>query len=552
MLFILTAAVLVSIVCYSWGTTTYKGITKLAGEEDFRLPHFSIVCLLGLAAIMPLAGIFSFFLPLKTWWVRVMFLAPAIVILFKKYKSIKIPFSFRTYHPLIPILCIAILVLMLVMASWPISHPDTLGYHYQNIQWIREYKIIPGLAHLNFRYGIQGLWFPVCALFDFVIGDVNVANLLNLTVAFWFVLFVASQINNAFKEKKLEGFLWVALLAISLWNYTEIRLTITSASPDFIVAIFTWGAIYLFLKEFNPANGMLAAIFSVIAISIKLSSLPIAAIAIYWAYHLLKGKKLRSLSFLILLSAFICSAFIVRNSITSGYLLFPSPVPDLISADWKIDKHEVEKHQRYVTAYARTRMEGYEDSEIKAIVNSTTKEWMPVWWQKQAASDKTILILLAMTLFASLLFFKRFIKTNNRYRIVIATLLAGILYWFYLAPDIRFGFGFIIPFIGIVCYILGLSSERKISKNIISTTVFLLLVFTLSYTTYRFIHFFSPRQLIVPLQTELLSNKKILCNGLEIPVITDDPILQDTSKHCQNFITRGVKLTDGFKAKPAK
>lgn len=552
MLFILTAAILISIVCYSWGRITYKGIAKLAGEEGFGLPHFSIVCLLGLAMVMPLAGLMSFFSPLKSWLVRVFFLIPLIVILFKKHKSFRPSFPFKTFHPLLTILCIVILVLMLAMASWPISHPDTLGYHYQNIQWIREYKIIPGLAHLNFRYGIQGLWFPVCALFDFAIADVNVVNLLNFSVASWFVLFVASQINNAFKEKKSEGLLWIALLAISLWNYTQIRLTITSASPDFIVAIFIWAAIYFFLKELNSANSMIAAIFCIVAISIKLSSLPIVAILIYSSYCFLKTKKIRSLSFLILFTISVCSAFIVRNSITSGYLLFPSSFPDLLSADWKIEKQEVEKHQQYVTAYARTRMAGYEDAEIQAIVNSAPNEWMPVWWQKQSASDKTILILFAITLLASVVFIKRIIKTNSRYRIVLVTLLAGILYWFYLAPDIRFGFGFIIPFIGIVCYIHGLNTCQKISKNITSATVSLLLIVILSYTTYRFIYFFSPRQLILPLQTELLSNRKILCDGLEIHLITEDPLLPDGSEYCQNFTTRGTKITDGFKATPVK
>jgi hypothetical protein len=69
------------------------------------------------------------------------------------FSSLKKEFQILNLLP--AILFSTCLLLILVMSTWTIVHPDTLGYHAQTIQWIEKYKAIPGLVHLHVRFGYQ-------------------------------------------------------------------------------------------------------------------------------------------------------------------------------------------------------------------------------------------------------------------------------------------------------------------------------------------------------------------------------------------------------------
>jgi hypothetical protein len=436
---------------------------------------------------------------------------------------------------------------MLVMGSWTISHPDTLAYHFQTIEWIKDYKVIPGLAHLNLRLGLQGLWFPVCALFDFVLDGKHVINLINLTVCIWFVYFLIDKIDRSFKEAKSEGLLWMLLLGISIWNYTQLRLTITSASPDFIVAIFILAITYLVLQARNTIHFTSIALFSFITICLKLSSLPIVLAGFYSLFFLIKEKKWKGIGFVFAVSVLLFSAFMIRNAITSGYVLYPSSFPDLINADWKIGRKIVEEQQEYITAYARIQS-SFEGKESSKIASMKLNEWIPIWWQKLSLSDKFIIGLLVFSVLVSLIYIKRLKAINGKTKIIFSVLLIGVLFWFYLAPDIRFGSGFIIGFIGVTSkiFVLPLSSSWYKKSLLVGLSLYIFL--TLIYTGYRTINFFSLKQLLIPLGIEKTVTRTITCQGVKIKLPAYDTNDQKTDNDCKGVILRGNKITDGFKS----
>jgi hypothetical protein len=67
----------------------------------------------------------------------------------------------------------------------------------------------------------------------------------------------------------------VSFLTVSMWSYTQVRLTATSASPDFIATLIIWAIIYLLLEKKlkYPAASewILVAFLSLVAVTIKLS-----------------------------------------------------------------------------------------------------------------------------------------------------------------------------------------------------------------------------------------------------------------------------------------
>src|SRR6187549_1977475 len=292
MLTTLLAWIYISFLSWMWGLLFLRFIKKIL-KSELQLPHFSIICITGLSAITVIAGALSLFIPLGEWWVQFLFIIPCLVLFFKKDSPaffVALKKESQELHFFSIVLLSACLLLMLVMSSWTIIHPDTLGYHAQTIQWIEKYKAVPGLVHLHVRLGYQGLWFVDSALFGFSFTGKEGITLLNSTVLFWFFIFLINRVNyNFLKEgKKLYGLLWTALLVISIWSYTQVRLTATSANPDFIATLFILTIIYLLLeKNSNPLNESiwsLVAFLSLVAITIKLSVVPVLLVAVMAAF----------------------------------------------------------------------------------------------------------------------------------------------------------------------------------------------------------------------------------------------------------------------------
>lgn len=554
MLVILLACTYISFVCLLWGTATFQIFKKYLSNQN-TVPHFSILCLLGLTGIVCLAGLFSLFMPLGKWYVHVFLLLP-LVFTFSSLKSILeqiIKKNFRITHTLSLMLLSCCCVLLLVMASWQIAHPDTLGYHIQTIEWIENYRVIPGLVHLNYRYGLQGLWFPACALFNFKPLGVSSVNFLNCAATFWFVFFLIKKMDDSLKEKDMAaGFLWLALLIISFWNYTQVRLTTTSASPDFIVTILIWAIVYLFLQKESYGN-FIIPLLCFTAITIKLSSLPIIVFAVYSLLVLLKEKKKQLFFSTILFGLLVISSFVTRNIITTGYIAFPSPFPDIITADWKLDKQLTQQGKNYITAYARIAGVATPE-EIKTTIQMRPIEWLPVWWQNRSASDKIIIISLLVAFAASMIRLKKILQANTHTKIALLVLLTGIIFWFYNAPDPRFGAGFIIGFIAIISNVS--ISEIFFFKTITAKKILLggvstVLICLSTYTAYRFMNFYTHKQFISPLGIEQSFFKTVICNGIKIKIplrgrTRENENHQETD--CEKFELRGSKITDGFKA----
>ena len=560
MLTTLLAWIYISFLSWMWGIFFLQFIKKITRNE-LHLPHFSIICITGLSAITVIAATLSLFIQLGEWWVQFLFIIPCLALFFKKDSPVffaALKKELQDLHFFSIILLSACLLLILVMSSWTIIHPDTLGYHAQTIQWIEKYKAVPGLVHLHVRFGFQGLWFVDTALFGFSFIGKEGITFLNSTVLFWFFIFFINRINyNFFKEgKRLYGFFWTALLVLSIWSYTQIRLTATSASPDFIATLFILIIIYLLLekdlKDPGESTWLLVTFLSLVAVTIKLSVAPILLVGVVLALLELVKRKIKSLFSIMFIAAVTLSPFIARNIIATGYIVFPSTSIDVTNVDWKYDPQLTVDEKNYITAHAKKA--GVTSDEINVVNQMNVAEWLPAWWQNRAAADKIIMILLALSFISALLSIKKIVLSGFIPLLALITLLAGIIFWFANAPDPRFGFGSILGFIGVVSYLVFKEKEIFIGKNVLIVILLLVTGPIFAYTGYRFLNFFNIDQLITPLGIERPEYKTFECDGIKFnsPVenkefgITPVPC---TDLDCEKFSPRGSKVEDGFKAK---
>ncbi|HET9746490.1 MAG TPA: hypothetical protein VFP97_12305 [Chitinophagaceae bacterium] len=560
MLATLLAWLYISFLCWAWGILFLQLVRKTTKEASL-FPHFSIVCLIGLSVITIIASTLSLFMPLGDWWIQFMFIIPASLIFFVK----NVPYFFSSLrkelsllHPSSSVLLMSLLLLILVMSTWTIVHPDTLGYHAQTMQWIEKYKAVPGLVHLHVRFGYQGLWFVDCALFDFSFTGKQGITFLNSTVIFWFLLFIINRIDHNFFNtgKRIYGLCWIGLLSLSLWSYTQVRLTATSASPDFIATIFVLAIIYMLLARgairLQANDWLVVALLSIVSVTIKLSVAPMLAIAFVALLNFLIRRKLKTFLFCVIIGMLAVSAFMARNIITSGYVIFPSTAIDIAHVDWKYSKDRTEQEKNYITAYAKKRGVVAKE-EVDTVNDMGAMEWLPGWWEQRSAADKVIVLVFFACLIASIIFIKKIISEGSVALLILVTMIGGVVFWFLNAPDPRFGFGFIHGFIVEVLYLLLKEKQIRGQKNILISILIAIAAITFSYTVYRFINFFHPDQLTTPLGIPSSGYKTSDCDGIKInsPINAEFGVtpVPCTDLNCDNFTPRGKHIEPGFRAK---
>jgi len=336
-----------------------------------------------------------------------------------------------------------------------------------------------------------------------------------------------------------------------------VRLTATSASPDFISTLFVLAIVYLLLEKnlqhLAASEWLLASFLSLAAVTIKISVAPMLLIAAASAIlFLIKGKIKLFFTFLLLSIITFCP-FIARNIITSGYIVFPSTVMDISNVDWKYAPEHTVNEKNYITAYAKKPGVATKQ-EIEAINKMSPAEWLPGWWQYRSMADKTIILLLILSFFTTLLFIKRIIRSGFVPMLVLITMLAGIIFWFLNAPDPRFGFGSILGFIAVVTYLFFRQKEISIGKTLLFSIMLISIAAATTYTGYRFMNFFSKDQMITPLGIEKSEYGTYDCDGIKIDTPIDGEYfgtipIPCTDLDCEKFSPRGNEIIDGFRAK---
>jgi hypothetical protein len=566
MIFSLLVCIYITAVCWAWGMLLTSCIRMLVKEELPLKLDFGITCLCGLAAIAVTAGFVSLFLPLGGLLPQLLVLIPTVFIFSRRqmrgHLKRQLESSFITLRPALLLSLAIALIVSLIINAGEVIHPDTLHYHAQCIQWIEAYKVIPGLVNLSYHYGLQSSWFTASALFMFKFAGHNAPGFLGITVITWFIIFLHEKLNGFIREETaapsafMKGVIWLLLFVFSFWSFTMIRGTLTSASPDFITAIYIWFTCYLFVQLHHTDQRrsflLLMLFIGLFSVSIKLSAAPAALFAgiVYLVYS--KQYK-RSLGVAVLVIMLTSTPFIARNIITSGYPFFPLTFPNIIHADWKAPETIMTKQSHYIKAYARVGDETtlYKNEEV---ISMPASQWLPIWWQNRSLENKIILTGLAALLLTHLFLLGK-IKWKGRLYLLYMLIASGvcIVLWAIQAPDPRFGFGYIIPAIMVLLYMLPLEkiSSSFSNRRIIQAGLMSFSIALAAYGGYRVVYYFETKNLVKPAGIPPVTYERLNCYGMTF----NKPHLDQCGNSelpciyypCNEFQPRGRNITDGFK-----
>lgn len=510
------------------------------------------IVFIGIVSINTLVTILSILIPINFYlFVFLFFLSFLFHI---KNKKIFYNFCIKSIEFESRIFYILIIIFALYYSSTSPEIFDTHFYHIQSIKWIEEYKLIPGLANIHGRFGFNSNVFTLYALTSFEpifqqhILIVNYLTFIILLTYFLNKLFSTFQ-NEKITNKFLAYFISLIFLLFNLSN-------LSSASPDFLSFIVTY---YILIRTFelsysidelNNNKFLPLVILCFYVLTIKLSTLPIIILPLFFFYKLTFTKKeLIKLSILLIL---IISPWLIRNTIITGWLIYPFPQLDLFNFDWKVPKDLVVIENLTIVGWAR--LENHD--LILDIAKMKFSNWFPIWFS-HLSNFRIFILFFSFT--SPIIYFLFFSKRRKNLILtaLICTLFLGLCFWLFMAPDFRFAKAFI--YVSFISPLFFLSFTIKL-KQIIKYYKFILF-FIFTAVCFKIFIDFNPIKnnkfsgIIIPLKTSkpvhltffnyTIGNHEfyypssgVQCYDQKIPCV---PYLN------RNFTLRGEKIEDGFK-----
>jgi hypothetical protein len=203
----------------------------------------------------------------------------------------------------------------------------------------------------------------------------------------------------------------------------------------------------------------LIILFSSIAVTVKLSNLPIFILTILIISRSLIRKQYSLLWRGTIIVTLIFLPYLIRNYFVSGYLLYPFYSIDLFNPDWKMPRDVLIMDKQDIENWAK--VSGHQG---KKFVESGFISWFPVWVKENSKYFSLRFLFFSSILLIFFLIFEsvfyrqsKLILFFDRLWIPLITLLAGLSFWFLNAPLVRYGYGFILSlsclFISLVFFI---------------------------------------------------------------------------------------------------
>ncbi len=316
-------------------------------------------------------------------------------------------------------------LLVAFVGSGPIRLYDTGLYHFSVVEWSVAGPIPAGLANLHRRYGLNSLWFPAASLLELPLLAKRSAWLVSsLTLVF----FGSAVWRGARKAVAGTADASGALLALGVLPLAVFASNewLPSLSTDLPAASLTILASALLLREpCGRTERRAAVVLAFFAVTVKLSA------AVFFLAVLLVA---RAFPVALLLPAV---AWVSRGIALSGYLLYPSIATRIGFLSWAVPAATAREEIDWARSWAR--LPGRPLAET--LVGNA---WLSEWARTNATRLSILpLLLLLFAGLAALVLARRRRSPMARGRTagVFLAAAASTLFWFFSAPDPRFGYG---------------------------------------------------------------------------------------------------------------
>jgi hypothetical protein len=307
--------------CYIFFTATVFGI---AFSKALKMQLFDVVItpVLGLFSITVFATVWAFFGPIAIAFHCILLMLSIIFWYNNKLTFTSILQSCLTqikfFTPTVKILLAGSSLLVLAQSATLPFIIDNESYYIQTIKWLNEYGFVKGLANLHLFLGQTSGWHIAQSVytFSFLYDRFNDLNGFCLLLGNFFAF---QKLHSYFRTgNRLD--LTFGLFPLS---YVFLFHFVSAPSPDLAIYVVGFIMFSLFLQNENKKESfIIISILAVFAVFIKITAvvlmlLPLASLVKYFAVLKRPFVKVTAIGTLVF------SLFVLKNSMLTGYPLFP-------------------------------------------------------------------------------------------------------------------------------------------------------------------------------------------------------------------------------------
>jgi hypothetical protein len=371
-------------------------------------------------------------------------------------------------------------LLVLAFALLPPMVHDTHLYYTQSIIWDETYPVVPGIGNMHGRLGfnsnllLMSAAFSVKDLFGFRVF--GLLSLFTIVLYAWIIAGISTH-KSVWVRLALSFFIFAFLFLYHL----SLSSPSTDPFPNMLVAFVLIRAILD--KDALQHSPLVFWLLPVFCLTLKLSVAPLCLLSLLLCYYIIKEKQYRSLVVFTLLALFILVPWCARNVIITGYLIYPFPAIDIFNVDWKIPIDLVQIEKGLVSSWAK--MPGLPLDKFEAM---PFWEWAAVWLLRHIRYMQFYIFTFCLAGLSPFAMCWLKAKLNVKVSPLQVTAwivgVAGSIFWFFMAPDVRFGFSFILM-AGLVPLFLAPIPLGKTGLNKIVATAMIVSLFYFLWPLYK-------------------------------------------------------------------
>lgn len=410
-------------------------------------------------------------------------------------------------------------VILIAASDAPIYNLDPARYHYQIIEWAKNYSIVPGVANLHERYGAYSAWHLLYAIFDHGSWAGKAYHLLN---GLMFIHFIGFGLYHLFRLLKQWSFIsllvGISIVYFSYYGYYIYYWYLSCPTPDLSSLLFSFLGFSFFFeyiarkqdKSEMILHSMVMATITFAGFAYKLNGI-FACVTIAYPFFILivqgwKSTSIREKLLFFAIPVLFSTVRFTQNEITSGFIMYPMTSIDVFEQDWETDVQRTNGWKKSIR-YSAFAVPGNPEEQQVTTQSKAFSDLFPNWikWQLSMVSFSYLIII---ALFVLLLDFLLMKKRNDlslfkQYGIGLVFVTICLGFWYFSAPDIRFGMQNMSLFVGLSFGFFIWIFKDKISSKIagytgigLTTLLFLVILMRLTPISVSQNHVMYPIKLV--------------------------------------------------------
>ena len=441
----------------------------------FNIPIIIFFPIISLFVIGNMSVLLNFFVPIND--LRLFF--GALIILFILFNLRE---KFKTHDKAILFLTLLFVPAVLAVSTYGLKlHFDSIDYHLNFQYWIRESNTTIGLSNLYRAYGWSTIYEYISANLwlknNFVL--LHFLNIAFFTFFYNFIIYCFLNLKNTF--------LYFVSISTILYSFLDnfgiggggngfISIQMVG-KPDLAVGVLFFIAAILLIndmldKNFIFKNFFLASMLSLFAFQIKVVSVYLALLLIYYFYKLTKNKfkSEETTSVVFLISIFFI--YILKNIAVSGCAIFPISQTCISNLYWT-EKYTVGNFSNAVIV-------GNYGYQLDYNFLTWFNNWINHAYNFQVYSNFLISFVLIF-MFNKVFFTARNTKKITNllfYKLFVVLVITG---FFFTGPTVRYGYGVFLISVTLLTITIGKIRFESISK-LITPALFFVFIFSVLLT----------------------------------------------------------------------